>query len=681
MAQNNVFLITNQLDFNTYRNNNKLLPPSQCDTVKLIFGSGTFTITRSELMNFEGYRKVEIVGDNQRVITQNAAGSSSYSDHKTIIEITQSFSNVYDTNNHYTDDAVIRILSEKNVGLEVNISDVLFKSDISRAAVINGSSFNSVLNSSQFVWLKVANANSVKMVNVTSELRYLRMSNVLLRRCDNISIQNCEFINYSCRNQCSNLMISQGCRNVEIANNVFRKFGNDECLWFGPTNGLGQLWTDTAGSVYYDKDDTELDDRTCPVENVLVANNLFYYTNYDGTTKLTPIDISTANNNSPIKGYDETEGVWSRKFNDVFVSLYSAQDGCLVENNALTGEVIKTYCRTGHFTMKNIHFSNNEFHISAPLSNLITFGIDRFTVVDDIQLTNNVIRYYNLEKCDIPTSAGNALTTSDFRFLFDRNYSIDSEPLSDINQGILDPYQLDMTRNCFKPIIVSGNDIHFERKCEQFYQDDHIFILNEGMKIVAKNNNLTYSDKIYNSTNTNEKETYFARRGFVLFRTNYKGGEVVLKNNFCNWIKNVLSGSGIDGSIGRVVVRSYNNTFVGDTRSSFNNVDEAYFDLKGNKYYSYYYSMIFEMFATKGKVVFEDNIVKKIGDTQKEASTTGIIYANWGSESEQAQIQMEFYSSGNHFPSNPSTDVYVNLAGKSNVKLLRMGNRYSDTTD
>ncbi|MBR1543290.1 MAG: hypothetical protein IJ626_00115 [Muribaculaceae bacterium] len=71
----------------------------------------------------------------------------------------------------------------------------------------------------------------------------------------------------------------------------------------------------------------------------------------------------------------------------------------------------------------------------------------------------------------------------------------------------------------------------------------------------------------------------------------------------------------------------------------------------------------------------------------RSTTTTGILYGYWVPTEitppiyVPADISMRFYSAGNLITNITESDVYTNLSGQSNIMLLKMGNKYSDTTD
>ena len=665
----NLFHITSQSEFENYRAN--LVAPHICSSVKLIFSSGRFILRRAELMNFEGYSRVEISGDNSRDFRPDVAEEDAITDHTTHIIITERFNHVYDSGNQYTDDCAIRIIGKKGDGLEVFISDVALRTEMSRTNAINGQNLNEELNRSEFHFTKIVNAEKVIIRNVVSKIEYIKMSNFTLRSCNNVSITNCDIRNFTCRNKGSNLMFADYCSNVEVDNNDFYKFSNDECIWLGAASTRGQIWHGAGEDLYYDIDEDYIEQREFRMENIRITNNRFFVPNRTGNASYSKIDITTVNGGNPIKGYDPNEGVWSG-VNDVFITASTTQAGSVTSTDETTGITTRTYCRPGYFTVKNLRISDNEFYINSPMLTLIALAFNRQTVTDGIEICDNVIKWGNWVNSDLSGYGMNSIDTVDFNLWMDMNYNINTDPQN--------PYLTDKTKLKMAPILIKGNRISFERKRQQLVSDNHIVTAIKGAKVKFIGNTMTYKDKTYGTSDL-EMQRNYASRGFVIAGFWDKEGDVVMADNYCDWVKNVVKILGETQTVPRVYVRAYNNTFIGDTRSSTTNCDWASFLFRHNRFFSYYYSMIFEMFANSGNVTFEDNLVKKISDVNKEALDYGVIYANWGSEEEQAQINMQFYCSGNTFTNNTESNVYNYLAGKSNITQLKMGNKYSDTSD
>ena len=664
----NIFHITSQAEFESYHNS--LLPPEQCGSVKLIFSDGTFILRRAEMMNFEGYSRVEICGCNNRDVIPNGTDSSLITDYSTHIRITDRFNHEYDSGNHYTDDCAIRIIGKKGDGLEVFISDVTLRTEISRANAVNGDNLNEELNRSEFQFTKIVNAEKVIIRNVVPKITYIKMSNFSLRSCNNVSITNCVIKNFTCRNKGSNIMLSDYCSNVEIDNNDFYKFSNDECIWLGAASTRGQIWHGAGEELYYDIDEDYIAQREFRMENIRVTNNRFYVTNSDGGSVYTKIDIEHVNGGNHIKGYDPNEGVWSG-FNDVFITACTTQAGSITSTDASTGVTTRTYCRPGYFTVKNLRISDNEFYINSPMSNLIALAFNRQTVTDDIEICDNVIKWASWEGCDITAYGLNSIDTVDFNLWMDMNYNINTDPLN--------PYLTDKTKLKMNPILIKGNRISFERKRQQLVSENHTVTAIKGAKVKFIGNTMTYKDKTYGTSDL-EMQRHYASRGFILAGFWDKDGDVLMCDNYCDWVKNVVKIMGETQTVPRVFVRACNNTFIGDTRSSITNCDWASFLFRNNKFFSYYYPMVLEMFANSGNVTFEDNLVKKISDVDKEVLDHGVIYAHWGTEQEQEQINMQFYCSGNRFTNGLTSDLYVFMNNRDNIKLLRMGNRYGDSS-
>ena len=671
----NVIELSAQDDFLNYRS--YLQPASVCDHVKLIFRPGLFTIERAEMMNFEGYSKVELIGPRANF---KVAGDSSFYHFPATIRIKPNFSHIYNSDN-MTDDAVIRIISQKEVGLEVNISDIVFKTDISQSSVISGAeNFNVALNTEEFKFIKILNAASVNIWNVNSTVGLVKMSNIMLRRCENVKIHNCVIKNFTCRNKGTNIEFQQKCKNVEITNCDFYKYSNDECLWFCAQNTLGQKWNADSSNYHYDVDELEMNDRIFPVDNVLVANNRFFYTNKDQRRTYHLINIASDNNGQPIAGFTQEtiarEGVWSG-FNDVFNTFSVAQDG---KERHTSGAYDETYCRQGYLTIRNIKFAHNEINISAPLYSVLTFAGDDTTILDGVEITDNIIRWKSWQGLTLPPEGANSIIVANFKFYFDTNYNIIADEEN--------PYITEMEKYCYNPILIKGNAVYSERKYDDIAFEENTCVSNEGANILMVDNEFHYKDSICGNTDS-EKQAGYGRRGFVVMRTERKGGKLEMRNNVFEELMNlvVATTNDTETTIPQVIVSAYDNTFVGDTRSNLLRVENASLDFKRNKFYSYYYYLFLYYFAQKGSVCFEDNVIKKYIVGDRSSSTNGILYGYYVPTEitppiyVPSDISMRFYSAGNVISNITQNDVYTNLSGQSNIMLLKMGNKYSDTTD
>lgn len=677
------FIQFNQKKNGTWNNPDERLTPNLAPYLRIEFGANTFSIPTAEYLFFEGYKRVDIVGNNRKYLVPSQVPGTN----RTILKIGQTFNNTYNPSSQLTDDAVIQIRSEKDDSLEVNISDITLETQITREQVCTGNSINTVLNQAEMQFVKIINAQKLNILNVTSKIEYVKMSNFTLRACNNVVIRNCVIKNFTCRNKGSNIMLSNGCKNVDITNNDFYKFCNDECIWVDPLNSRGQKWIDSGNQSHYDRDDANPDDKHLGIENFRISGNRFYYTNKDTVTNIggttqeityEPIDIEHANNGSHINGYDPNEGVWSG-FNDVFLSICTSHSGLISE---YLGEVLteQYYCRPTHFTLKNASVSNNEFFINAPMYSLLALGIDRFTDVENINITDNKIIWNDWKEfSSLFPSNIHSIYLSNFRLLYDINYGIDDDPQN--------PYNQDQSKICDTPVLVARNSIKSVRKAQHYTFELNDCLKVEGMKAILEDNSFWYIDEMFETSqgsgifSTEEAQNGYARRGFVVMRTANKGGELIARNNYFDGVKNIAITEGSsEQEIDWVKIGLFKNTFVGDTRSCLNNLNNGVIEYLNNTILSYYYTLLFEECAHIASVRFENNIVARIFDNLKDTSQTGQFYAHWGSGDDPIE-NLHLYCVNNDFHNIPNTYLYLCLDNNVKVLLQKINNKYLNDND
>ena len=115
--------------------------------------------------------------------------------------------------------------------------------------------------------VKIVDADGVLIDNIVTQTKNAVLTNLDLRQCSNVVVQNSEFENY---NNCDDggCLWSRGeQKNIIIRNNVFRKYGKDEVLG---------CW----GGVY---------SKDFEIKNIIVENNEFYL---DNKTGCNPLDVS-----------------------------------------------------------------------------------------------------------------------------------------------------------------------------------------------------------------------------------------------------------------------------------------------------------------------------------------------------------------------------------------------------
>lgn len=121
----------------------------------------------------------------------------------------------------FTDDTFFDFLGTINNNISVSISDLSIQlSDHSGIWWENNEKYA----------VKIYHANKVDILHVDSYLKNAKCTNFDLRVCSNVTVDDCKITNY---NNClvgGNLWIRGEMHNINVINNQFYKYGNDEAL-------------------------------------------------------------------------------------------------------------------------------------------------------------------------------------------------------------------------------------------------------------------------------------------------------------------------------------------------------------------------------------------------------------------------------------------------------------------
>ena len=226
----------------------------------------------------------------------------------------------------FTDDTFIKAAGTRKHPITVSIHDVAIK-----------------LNAHKGIWwenaekfgVKIYHAQKVNIQRVNCYADNAQFTNFDLRVCSNISFKNCNITNY---NNCAtggNLWIRGETSNVEITDNTFRKYGNDEVLAF--FEATADAHTGRRAIVKR--------------ENILVSDNQFIY--------------------------EASKDVECRNlFNDVLVSYFSF-DGNHAEGAGCNN--------------KNVTFTNNKFEINSLCRTTLALGFSAVDTQENVAFVENVL--------------------------------------------------------------------------------------------------------------------------------------------------------------------------------------------------------------------------------------------------------------------------------------------------
>ena len=175
----------------------------------------------------------------------------------------------------------------------VVIKDVEFRID-------EGHHWHSEKN--KFYFLKFYWAESIHVDNVKMKLEGKHITNVDMRECENVIVDNCLLEKYHNNTEQLHgggiLWIRGMTRNVKITNNIFRKSGNDEVLAFFGHFADYHNQSNPAYNFYIIPQTEEPDDGVCHKENIIVENNVFSYEKHYSNSNIndcliTLIDITS----------------------------------------------------------------------------------------------------------------------------------------------------------------------------------------------------------------------------------------------------------------------------------------------------------------------------------------------------------------------------------------------------
>ncbi|MCI6985243.1 MAG: hypothetical protein MR928_04605, partial [Bacteroidales bacterium] len=223
----------------------------------------------------------------------------------------------------FTDDTFIKAAGTRERPITVSIHDV----------AINLKQHKGIWweNAAMF-GVKIYHANKVDICRVNSYADNAIFTNFDLRVCSNITFKNCNITNYNNCMAGGNLWIRGEACNVYIADNTFRKYGNDEI--FGIFEATVDAHTNRLAHVAR--------------ENISVSNNKFIYGSEDGRCDI---------------------------FNDVLVSFNTAGGNITAKNYG---------CHN-----KYVAFTNNRFEINSLCRKTLNIGFSEEDTQEDISIVGN----------------------------------------------------------------------------------------------------------------------------------------------------------------------------------------------------------------------------------------------------------------------------------------------------
>ena len=515
----------------------------------------------------------------------------------------------------YIDDAILNIQADHGSEINVSLSGLTIWASVLKQ---HAESANFKLTQNESYLIKCYNAKSFVMNDVRIWADNLATTCVDIRRGFNIDIRESEFKNFNRRWTGGNIWLRGDIENVVIEDNDFYKYGNDEVIGLYDTNNfIGVNDADEISKM-----------------NVEIRYNRFYCQDGNGGT-----------NPSGIINETGSQGKWDG-CNQRFVTFFTNQDNNkeLGPNNELVQR--STPC---HQTINGVHLDNNEFHINAPLSHLITVAFDKYTTFKDVTMRNNIIDYGDWKVNGSPSSWKELM---DFCVYYDTIYD------ASVIEG-------DYDRFSDEPFVITGNTITCGTNMRnvhtgsagQYYSDNHICIDLKGTKVLFNNNYINCIREAYTPD-----EDSFANKGIEMFHSGEKGGEIIFNNNRCEGLRCLASWSSGGNPLTICRLRGNGNYLQGNPRIIHVNVLECYEFMSDNEIVCDYPIFFLEEFANIGTAIFIGNrVYRDLSRVPRFTTAYGHIYYTGVSGSGNNIQSMKLICCDNIFDNISNSSMYSYL--------------------
>lgn len=628
----------------------KFYPSKDCEQIKLTFmyQDTPYTIINNKAFFWEGYKKVVIQGAR--------SGHCASQDIPTIVvhnEREKDAKEYKDANgnkcySYAHDDAIFNIQNEHSSPTNIVVSDIAFRVAFNLTDVENAYLYERWYHPDICpVFFKVYEASSFKMFNVRMYSQYLDLTHVFLHWCENVDITNCEFKNYNAREIGGNIWICQRVKNVNIVNNDFYKYGNDE--------NIG-IWGDSIMSRdengYYNSKDTlsGLDsdayaNRQLKFEHIHIKNNRFFYGKPEYPFSLSkdktnvekfPDHISLRKIHDfqkENKDYQRTdsEEEWNGVI-DIFQNLYFSQHTPKMGTQFSNEEyAIVPYV---HYEVSDYVTSGNEFYIDSPMNVLMGVTFDNYCHTEGIKITNNLIKYG-------PWAHGEC-QLQDFKVVYDKN--------PDTKDAI---YDLEMTnKKSLSPILIEDNTIEskaYPYMAHEINNKDiaceyHIVIDVESGSVDFNRNIVTEDSRevgetIKSHTIVNKESKTIPTSedtGYMLLYSRDKGGSITMRDN-------VFRGMSAMGSFdftepaeaaekgdksakenkSFIRLSASGNVVQGKTWFNSKNLKEGVFDFRDNKFFATCDQLILNGLPERSLLTLTNNVFRRLANA---GSGSGLLY-------------------------------------------------------
>ena len=283
----------------------KCAKASYSDMVVLNFGKGTYTVNGTIRFNCS----VIIKGqgrDNTTIILDKGSDRSGFK--------------------AFTDDTYFRITGTLKNPITASISDLTIRLKEHKGIWWEGEARHAV---------KIYHATKVDIHDMDSYMQNAVITNIDMRVCSNVTVENCIISNYNNCNDGGGLWIRGEMHNIRVKGNKFYKYGKDETL------GIYDRVVDVTNGYVRGK---------AVRTDIFVEDNEFYYGGYKGKDK-------------------DPEANCGMLFT-------------LMTDHKLS----KDKCTT-----RNFHMRNNKFYINDVTTRCMYIGFDPADVHEDIYIENNEI--------------------------------------------------------------------------------------------------------------------------------------------------------------------------------------------------------------------------------------------------------------------------------------------------
>ena len=394
--------------------------------------------------------------------------------------------------------------------------------------------------------IKIIHSNAVNIHNVKMYSYNAALTLLDMRVCSNVFISDNVLINYNNCGSGGNVWMRRDTHNVTIVRNQIIKYGNDEALAF---------W------ISGDNDDPNSSPTSGIKENIIVADNhiLYHKPSWGDGTIICTILLTVYN--------------W-----------FDVRDP------------------QAPITFKDIHFTNNDITIDAPISGLFSFHYKPNDSHQKIDIVRNKVL----------STTNNCATSSAYHMI-----TVTDEAYGDDAIQIVD--------NSFTTeAITIGPDSEART----------LFLRSESGKVLAIGN--TYIGPNYVVDNY--------RYGTKLYWPSGPNNYLYLFNNHFAGLKMIGQFSG--PIINDVTIVAEKNIFSGDTRIYCTSVAIANLSFNNNTFLSDCYEMLLQEFAAQGKLIFTNNNVT-IFFTNNQGVHEGRLFAHYESYPLSSMYFERFEVTGN----------------------------------